>query len=555
MNMLQYTNRMKKYFYLTLLSIVLLAVFLPSVQPALGLEVDYPGINLFGIPYRVVDAQGKVVGFFKYVEYFFVFIVITAGIFGVVSIVINGFKILMAFGSPEAISKAKTEIIGVILGIGLLFISVILLRTINPQLLNLSSASKLEPGLYVVSNYNPEVPGDNPHGVEFWSQKDDEPAVDANITEYPGWEASWLFYKCKPGGQSRDVLVWVYNDYNFEIDRTANSSGASNVRTVTLKCKDTSTTASEAGFHPEVAANRAEVGNENGNVLYIGNRAVPELGQNTASGILSFTWGYKEPGVYFYLTRNCTGISSYAQRQNGKIEPFDNDVSQDQGAASFKILNGSSVGEKYGVILTKGHSAYAGEPGLCTAPVIDQSCQKIFYNNDRLDLINPPDTPSTAWTRMNAAYVLKVAPLQNNMPQVTLASQFYRKILTGVDLFGNIPPDSPPIYTFYRYPAGNATSTLNDLIRPSAASEPYGINWFSNQQMMDDDCRYSSCLKKLFIFRGSYYVILYSKNYGDDIFTERKCQIFTSSTVNIQESPLLDSGRDIYKMYIVPSAQ
>src|SRR3990167_9096042 len=113
----------KKYRYLITI-IVAVVLFLP-LQSALALEVTYP---VLPGGYQITPGSS----FGQYVQYIFVLMVLLGGIIGVISIVISGFQILLYAGSPAARTAALERIRGSVLGIILLMLSVIILRTINP---------------------------------------------------------------------------------------------------------------------------------------------------------------------------------------------------------------------------------------------------------------------------------------------------------------------------------------------------------------------------------------------------------------------------------------
>ena len=219
---------LKKYIKILLIFLTVV-VLLQVALPAIALEVDYPTVRLGGINYNITSG----VTLLKYIQYFFVFIVTTAGIFGVVSIVLNSLRILLAFGSPESISKARTDIFGSVLGIFLLLISVILLTTINRQLVeNSFTANGYPAGIYYVGVDNTATPN-------TCIYEEAKPERNTDSWEFTDWDSGfydwYLWYNCDPTRTpDKNLLVWVYNRPDFEVDRATN--GSNNVNTREMFC-------------------------------------------------------------------------------------------------------------------------------------------------------------------------------------------------------------------------------------------------------------------------------------------------------------------------------
>src|SRR3989344_6617944 len=105
---------MKIYKSLLLLTIVITALFFP-LSYSLALELTYPDLTSFGAPNINTDPDVA-----KFIVYFFVFSVITAGGLGIISIAIAGIQILLTAGNPAGRAAAIERIRGAILGIILL---------------------------------------------------------------------------------------------------------------------------------------------------------------------------------------------------------------------------------------------------------------------------------------------------------------------------------------------------------------------------------------------------------------------------------------------------
>jgi len=506
---------LKKYIKILLIFLTVV-VLLQVALPAIALEVDYPTVRLGGINYNITSG----VTLLKYIQYFFVFIVTTAGIFGVVSIVLNSLRILLAFGSPESISKARTDIFGSVLGIFLLLISVILLTTINRQLIANTTTNGYPPGIYYVGVFDPA----DPTTWEYEEAKTFERNVDSWYPDIYDW---YLWYNCDPARtESKNLLVWLYSLPNYIIMRGNNP--ANNINTIEMTCTLRST------------LTNADLGNRN-----------ITINLSPGSGIKSLKWVEKKPGIYFYLKPNCEGISTEAQRINGRIQAFDN-TGETQTPLSFKIVNGSNTEptEQYGVVLAKGSDTVAGDIGQCTSPTTNTACQNIDYSNLELGIIpitNPVDRtydPASGVFRAVTAYVLKVAPFGITNPMITFQSKYYRQIETYNSSYQG------DVSVFYPGPDWNSTSNLNTFIKENG--EIFGLNLFTTQRTISDDCNTStSCLDKISFYKNAYYVILYSKSYLNQ--DNAYCKVFSQSVDSLEEEPVLKEGRALYKMYIVPS--
>ncbi len=121
-----------RYIALFLVGIFLLFFAAHSTLAAAPrLELTYPTIPGFGSSISNNPSLGEII------TYLFELAVISAGVLGMISIVIAGITMLASAGNPSAISDARERIFGSILGIILLLCSFILLQTINPELVSL----------------------------------------------------------------------------------------------------------------------------------------------------------------------------------------------------------------------------------------------------------------------------------------------------------------------------------------------------------------------------------------------------------------------------------
>lgn len=106
----------------------------------LALEVNYPKLNLFGREYFIEKGISELT-FAKTVFYFYLFLVILAGLFALVGLVKAGFRWLTSFGSPIKLTLAKEEVLAVFFGLILLFASFLIFNSLNPQLLILKPSA------------------------------------------------------------------------------------------------------------------------------------------------------------------------------------------------------------------------------------------------------------------------------------------------------------------------------------------------------------------------------------------------------------------------------
>src|SRR3989344_7195298 len=154
-------HRMNKKYKNLVILFALVFLFLSIGQSALALELQYPVIP--GFPNINCTGFGTPAGCTRnnqtaahYLDYFFGLALIAAGIIAVVSLVISGIHLLASAGNPAAMADAKDRIVGPVVGIILLLFCFIILRTINPQLVNPRNlAVDLRPGAYLWRYFSP----------------------------------------------------------------------------------------------------------------------------------------------------------------------------------------------------------------------------------------------------------------------------------------------------------------------------------------------------------------------------------------------------------------
>lgn len=456
----------------------------------------------------------------------------------VFSMVVSGLKILLAAGNPAAISEARERLMGSLLGILLLLTSFIILRTINTELVapEISDLGP-KPGVYYISDsdwYDENDNGsfDDEEDYNYYQAKKEVWNVYLELTSYDGWDTdSQLFYKCTAtaGNPGKTLLVWIYNEVNYEIDRGTN--GTREVTTIKIPC---SRQVMDAAGNPLPTKPIIAT-------LIAGDGTLTPANANTidVTSVSSFIWEYEEPGVYFYLTEDCTGISSYAQKSNGAIKPFDDLEDESQKAKSMKILSGTGLRQKYGVILSKGSNAIYGEGGQCTSPVIQTTAgygQCIKIADDNTSPLYVESTPGAPYVAASA-YILNVETQNvNSLGGITIQSKNYRKNITPADFAG----------LRYWWPRSiGAVSNLVDLVKS-------GTIYRAENAGNDCTSAEETCLQSISFSRNAYYIILYAKNYQAN--TDQRCDVFIKPITNVKSIDLLQNNRGFYQIYIIPFA-
>ena len=158
------------------------------------LEVKYPedvkGILQEDVP-RTTEIPLQ-----KYLKYIFYFVLTISGLIALGVIIYAGFKYFTSFGNPEKIKDAKNQILNAIVGLAILFISLILLNTLNPQIIGnwvikiTPPNLIIKPGIYLckdesvmldsyyynIKNYNERLRGNKQWKKAFnvWKEKIDK---------------------------------------------------------------------------------------------------------------------------------------------------------------------------------------------------------------------------------------------------------------------------------------------------------------------------------------------------------------------------------------------
>ncbi len=505
---------MKKYKnYLFVLTSILLLVLAPSV---LALELKYP--PLFGLEPTGATALPK------FILYIFYFLLLSAGGMGILSIVIGGFQILLNFGRPEAVSAARKRIFDAVMGIVLLVTSVVLLNTINPQLIEISSPkTTLSYGTYIVT---------------------DTPKTETNL--------EGRSYKSLPGTGIADTSP--LNLLNPTFVYNCQSPGP----TILLR----------------------QFGQINFRRGPVGTNFTKEIKCNVETIILgkSVQWIKKDTGVYFYNTNDCTGISTCepnrttcVKKSDGLIPSFDDLRDPDQVVRSIQIVSGSAQNEKFGIYMAKA----AGFTSECIGPFmnLDETTERSGCTRKEEDdgkkspstiCCTLPDNRSPATGPFNPkwAYIIKPNPfLETSGDGVLLYSTnlavFIDKdeIQAGLSIcqgcFYDVHPDDFIWRRYFSFP-----------------EDPYeGYGWIYTNKTHEDiedleECQLADpeapCLREVSPL-GSYYIVLHGEDkIGDELGQKRRtCKLFrggASDIKNIGQLDFLPENYDLYRIDIIPTS-
>lgn len=144
-------SRQKKLLFILVGVLFLGLLVAPYLGEARSLEVKYPKIPGIAQPLTSESSLSE------YLSYLYYLIINIVGIAAFIILVIGGISYLTAAGSLEKTTKARKRIIGGSTGLFLVLGTVLILRTINPQLLTLvePDISSLH-GACLYSNYQQE---------------------------------------------------------------------------------------------------------------------------------------------------------------------------------------------------------------------------------------------------------------------------------------------------------------------------------------------------------------------------------------------------------------
>ncbi len=510
-------------------TILLAAALLLFSQPALALEVNYPEIP--GVAIITPSSSIEV-----YIAYFFALAVILSGVVGIFSIVAAGFQILLSGSNPSVASAAREKIFNAIFGIVLLMFSVVLLRSVNPELVNPNEIDvSVGSGVYLVGN-NGEVKT----APEAISDTTDPTIFDPTYNE--------IFYACRPPGKT--LLLDVFAKTDFGVD--------SNARTIIIPCGGGDETGADISAAPRV------------NLSPGGADSSSSSTSTSSSTLLSFDWRYEDAGIYYYLKPGCQGLASEIQKSNGQIPLFGGDSilnmkkqasspsqpPQKETVKSIRIVSGSDPYKRYGVILNKNGDG----SGECSAPITNP-----FPGSRCVDLATEKitDLDGNLFEPLYG-HVINVYPdSSNNDQDVTLySSNFFVKLMASqIGLQYSIFPG-------YTGTAGY-NGTPDEFLRPpcSLSTDPTcpsnggGLGQTFSQSIPPYECTPGDIRQTCLTYvkpSGSFYTVVYAKNdvdtNQDGIFeyTDRSCKVFGNGVGDLTNDSLLYNKRRLYRMDIIP---
>lgn len=497
--------------YTIIISCLAVVLFLVNATTVLAaLELDYPTLPF--VTWNMC-AGGPCPSLPQLISYFFIFAIVAVGIIAVLSIAISGVQILLSAGSPTAITAAREKVLSAALGIVLLFLSVVLLRTINPNLVGLqqTGVSLMSGQLYLSGDINcngdlscisqwPDGHIYRPITTQV-SNTNDATQMDQLITK--------IYYYCGVGAPNNPQLVWLYNMTNFIIDINAN--GTPNVTTRTLNCGE------------EIA-----------------------LGNSGSRNVLSFKITREEPGVYFYIKDDCQGISSERQVESDWTPSFAATTSDgsDYYPYSIRIVSGQDSYQRYGIVLKESTDGLVGE---CSEPIINTNPGSICISSSSSTPF--PETLEGDGFYAEYAYIFRHFSNYPNTSNVTLYSDnlFVRlpKYLIG-NHFIFPTPFNPPggrVDNLLRLPSGGGQGQ-----KTRADSEPRDGECSADDPVAQDR---GTCLAST-TNQGAFITVLYAKNN----LTDSKNCVFLYRGFNYVGSDgrdLFSNGEETYRIDIMPT--
>ncbi len=543
-------------------------LFFWQVQPVLALEIIYPNLGP-GFP-SLNTLPPDELTLALYIQYIFIFIMLVAGIIGVMVIVIHGFRILLYAGSPAKIDEARKGIFNAILGIVILMTSFILLKTINPSLVSPTGSSlPLQPGIYLRGSPPGPIAFNNLNNHKFigvltsniayaeeierdeFFTKAPRRDNDDTDTEILGFDD--FVYICYPGS-GKDILVWDFNKPNFYID--------ANATTTILRCGNVDPYTEDPNYY----------------VSFL--------------DVESYYWDYESAGVYYYMAPDCTGVSSYfgigspSQTFSADI-PWFNEAQKDeidQSVQSVRILNDQDQDFNYGLILNQSVN-FSGE---CSEPIINTNLGDPNVIPDPGSLcinIGDPAHPETIdldgvgfnpWS----AYIIRQTrnPNSERNQGITFWAPHLYLSLDQISATESLTIGPKYIYkdnfdSLIKNEGENWYEGVEDVPNDECCPvelDENGDLTSSNPECIDGDGSpfydstylekgYNSCIDYLTI-DGEYDVVIYTKN---DITDDRICSIINDSVIfntklysdtgSIAPPYYLDHSKSIYKMVVIPN--
>ena len=521
--------------------IFLLAVFLffTISLPALALEVTYP--SLFG--YSISPTNPTLP---QYIAYFFVLAMATAGVFAVFSIVIAGIKLLTSVGNPSAMSDAKERIFGSLLGLALLMGSVILLRTINPQLVNPAIGvltSTPTPGVYAMRYVPPPqgryAPQNNPFAINVALAHSVDPSNSLDNYEFTPLSGSnsdisslkeqgfhWVVYLCDGDidgsgpdeGGGEDLFFWDYSEEDWGYDEEGDYSEDDVVNVKTIPCKYT---------WEDIETDPSRL-NEISWPFDVTE---------------SFKIAYEEPGVYLFNLPGCReggGDMTEVITNTGQLpEWIQNDVQ------SAWILNENNASAPWhGFVLNRDPDL----KGKCSEPFVDY--------------ITEYPGPNTGWCIENIP-----DPLASSIYVIKGSNGF---VGDGVSIYedGGLDNNGKPFNDGPRFINFSLIQIAPQLTLDGNNSSYPGVNnpddlLINHGQMHSNSSNQpgkDTCIQEDYTYpctqaiepRGNFLTILYAKN-EDAQNPNETCGFFTSKIDDLSEQDIISNNKRIFRMDIFPT--
>ncbi len=353
---------MKKIHQLFILFFLVALLIIPFGNNALAIEGSFPAIN--GI--NLADAANQ--NFAGFVAYIFYFCIAIAGILGVIILSIAGFEYVISAGNPAKIGDAQDRVRSALLGIGLLFLSFIIISTINPALTSLGGiARNFDPGLPLaplIVATPPITLGQIPTSPQPTHFAGISYAIAAEVGADGEYDVD---YNCTNFAED-DACIYV-DETNDGIDNGKEYTPADpeipDMDAYNITDPDGGLFYNHSKDTITVQVYYEDDYEENSQTETI--ELDPEATISLA-GVESLTWRVREPGLYFYSKAGCTGNSMYEGITNTGDLPrefFD--------TKSVKIINDAENNIYFGFIL----NAAPNFQGQCTTPSINKTADSI----------------------------------------------------------------------------------------------------------------------------------------------------------------------------------
>lgn len=148
-------NKKLKRVLLVFIVVLSIAIYAPLISKAqVQLEIKLPDI----------PGQAPGAGLAQYIRYLFIFGLGLITILALTQMIIGGITYILAAGNATKVEDAKDMIFQALFGVGILLISYLLLRTINPDLVNLTNPN-LTPNQFQGSNINTDIFRETPSSL------------------------------------------------------------------------------------------------------------------------------------------------------------------------------------------------------------------------------------------------------------------------------------------------------------------------------------------------------------------------------------------------------